>query len=212
MTRMQTDSSALQPCSQKTGKQDRRVRKTKALLLNGLIRLMGEKDIKDISVKELADLVDINRGTFYLHYSDIYDMVNQIEDALFEEFSSILKRDLTDKKTLTSHYNILLHVFTVLNANREITQVLIGPHGDLTFVNRLKDMIKNELENTLQKEHRDPEFEYLFAFVVSGYIGVFETWLNSGASFDPQYIAELCTKLLSPGLLNFVMLSESTEQ
>ena len=73
-------------------------------------------------------------------------------------------------------------------------------------------MIKNELEHTLQKERRDPEFEYLFAFVVSGYIGVFETWLNSGASFDPQYIAELCTKLLSPGLLNFVMLSESTEQ
>lgn len=44
-------------------KMDRRVRKTRALLTQGLIRLMKEKDIKDISVKELSDLVDINRGT-----------------------------------------------------------------------------------------------------------------------------------------------------
>ena len=66
---------------------DRRVRKTRALLTQGLIRLMKEKDIKDISVKELSDLVDINRGTFYLHYSDVYDMVAKIEDNLFEQFS-----------------------------------------------------------------------------------------------------------------------------
>lgn len=58
---------------------DRRVRRTKALLLKGLISLMETKDVKDISVKELADLADINRSTFYLHYNDIYDMLNQIE-------------------------------------------------------------------------------------------------------------------------------------
>ena len=53
-------------------KMDRRVRRTRNLLLQGLIRLMNEKDIKDISVRELSDLADINRGTFYLHYTDIY--------------------------------------------------------------------------------------------------------------------------------------------
>ena len=60
-------------------KMDRRVRRTKALLLQGLIQLMEEKDIKDISVKELSDLADINRGTFYLHYSDVYNMLGKIE-------------------------------------------------------------------------------------------------------------------------------------
>ena len=52
-------------------KMDRRVRRTKTLLLQGLIQLMEVKDIKDISVKELSDLADINRGTFYLHYSEV---------------------------------------------------------------------------------------------------------------------------------------------
>ncbi len=48
-------------------KTDRRVRRTKRLLLESLTSLMKEKPIKDISVKELTDLADINRGTFYLH-------------------------------------------------------------------------------------------------------------------------------------------------
>lgn len=63
-----------------TQKVDRRVRKTKAALRAGLIKLMQEKSIREITVRELVDEVDINRSTFYLHYTDIYDMLNKIED------------------------------------------------------------------------------------------------------------------------------------
>lgn len=183
---------------------DRRVRKTKAQLMQGLIQLMREKDIKDISVKELSDLVDINRGTFYLHYSDIYDMVNQIEDDLFTQFTSILRKDLAEDPTkLSSHHAMLLDIFQVLDSNREITRVLIGPHGDLTFVNRLKDMVKSQLESVFQSERNEPGFEYLFAFIVSGYVGVFETWLMAPEPLSPEYLSSLCVKLISPGLLVF---------
>ena len=54
-------------------KQERRYRRTEALILNGLTTLLQQKSIKEITVRELADLVDINRSTFYLHYTDIYD-------------------------------------------------------------------------------------------------------------------------------------------
>ena len=50
-------------------KVDRRVRKTKAQLRAGLARLMQKKSIKEITVKELVEEVDINRSTFYLHYT-----------------------------------------------------------------------------------------------------------------------------------------------
>ena len=63
-----------------TQKVDRRVRKTKAALRAGLIKLMQEKSIREITVRELVDEVDINRSTFYLHYTDIYDMLNKIEE------------------------------------------------------------------------------------------------------------------------------------
>ena len=63
----------------KPGTVDRRVRKTKKQLRQGLTQLLQTKNINEISVRELSDLVDINRGTFYLHYRDIYDLLDQIE-------------------------------------------------------------------------------------------------------------------------------------
>ena len=64
-------------------KTDRRVRKTKNQLRTGLARLMKKKNIGQITVKELVDDVDINRSTFYLHYSDIPSLLKEIEDDIF---------------------------------------------------------------------------------------------------------------------------------
>ena len=71
-----------------TEKVDRRVRKTRRQLREGLARLLEEKSIRDIKVKELVEEVDINRSTFYLHYSDIYDMLKQLEEELSPEVES----------------------------------------------------------------------------------------------------------------------------
>ena len=66
-------------------KEDRRIRRTKRLLRQALAEIMNEKDFKDITVKEITDRADLNRGTFYFHYTDTYDLRNQIEDELVEE-------------------------------------------------------------------------------------------------------------------------------
>ena len=59
-------------------KEDRRVRRTKKLLSQGLIELMQHKQVKDITVRELAERVDVNRGTFYLYYRDIFDLLERL--------------------------------------------------------------------------------------------------------------------------------------
>ena len=72
-------------------KVDRRIRKTKAQLRRGLARLMQEKSINEITVKELVDEVDINRSTFYLHYTDIYQMLQKIEEEVMEEIVQVME-------------------------------------------------------------------------------------------------------------------------
>ena len=81
-------------------KTDRRVRKTKAQLRAGLAKLMQTKSIKEITVKELVDEVDINRSTFYLHYTDIYQMLESIEDELEGEINQIVNNLITKKVSL----------------------------------------------------------------------------------------------------------------
>ena len=69
---------------------DRRARRTQSKLKEALITLMKNKDINQITVKELAELADINRKTFYLHYRDIFDMLDNIKQNLLEEFTQVI--------------------------------------------------------------------------------------------------------------------------
>ena len=70
-------------------KKDRRIEKTEYVLVNSLAALMHSKNIKDISVKELCEYANVNRGTFYLHYNDIYDMLDTIENTLIIHLENI---------------------------------------------------------------------------------------------------------------------------
>ena len=70
--------------------EDRRIRKTKQLLRQSFASLLAEKPLEDITVKELTERADINRGTFYCHYKDIYDLKDQIERELFDEFVAVI--------------------------------------------------------------------------------------------------------------------------
>ena len=135
-------------------KMDRRVRKTRALLLQGLVKMLETHDIQDISVKELTELVDINRGTFYLHYDDIYETLNKIEDEMFLEFNEIMEQKPVITNSLASQ-GPLLEFFRFLDRNRDLAKVMIGPHGDLAFVNRLKDQIEKRTLQVLESAQSD---------------------------------------------------------
>ena len=108
-------------------KTDRRVRKTKNQLRMGLARLMKEKSIGEITVRELVDEVDINRSTFYLHYSDIPSLLREIEDGMMDEMERAIQKHPIDIRENTTLY-FIQDIFQVLAENREIGCALVGPH------------------------------------------------------------------------------------
>ena len=109
---------------------DRRVRKTRTSLRACLGKLLRTKKIQDISVRELADMADINRGTFYLHYRDVYDLLSQIESEVLKQFSELL--DQHASLSLSDDPRPLLcDLFQLIRDNADLTRCLIGPNGDI---------------------------------------------------------------------------------
>lgn len=195
-----TSSNIMQGKSAQSQKMDRRVRRTRALLQQSLIRLMAEKEIKDITVKELTDLADITRGTFYLHYSDIYDILRSMEYEMFVEFNEILNRSLSLEKKESAPEILLTDIFSLLERHRDMAKVMMGPHGDYAFVNQLKDLVKERIYRDLAQKQSGCEYDYAEAFAVSGCVGVVETWLYHPAPLPPTSIAKICCNMLVQGL------------
>lgn len=184
-----------------TKKTDRRIRKTKAQLRQGLAELLQEKSLKEITVKELTDKVDINRSTFYLHYSDIYDMMEKIENELIEEIEELVRTRPVNPFNESS-FPFIEEIFTILAENRQICAALLGPNGDIAFLQRIENILSRHslkvLEETLPEKKQD--LQYLYSFFAFGCVGIIKMWLTGRYGESPQYMARLTFHLIMNAL------------
>ena len=184
-------------------KEDRRVRRTKRLLTQALTQLLQEKQINEITVKELTDLADMNRGTFYLYFKDIFDMLEKIEDGLFEALDEIVSQHEHDDVSQEAK-PILLDLFRFIGENQEMCRVLLSPHGDMNFLHRLNEVVREKcLRMWPNREDKDDAtFEYHYSFVVYGCVGVFRAWLNSQCREPAEKMAEMADAMIRRGSLS----------
>ena len=185
-----------------TEKKDRRIRKTEKQLLNGLTTLMETKSINDITVRELSDTVDINRSTFYLHYQDIYDMIEHIENNLIDKFTDALGPEKEDSNEVDFH-DVMKRIFDLLQENRTICKALLGPNGDIKFVNKVSRIVSDRIQYLLvtcaSVKYSNTDIELVKSYFVAGCIGLVQHWLNDTKTYeqsDPEHMAELFIDLI----------------
>lgn len=186
-------------------KEDRRVRRTKKLLSQGLIQLMQEKQVKDITVRELADLVDVNRGTFYLYYRDIFDMLDSLEQELFDQLNGLIAAH-KGEPVLTHARPILQELFHLIEENQDLCRVLLSQNGDMKFLERLSDMVQRDFRKEWLDISKDEvAFDYCYAFGALGFIGLLRTWLSRGCTEKADDMAALADKMIRQGLTSALM-------
>ena len=184
---------------------DRRVRKTKQQLQDGFIQLRKKKDLKDITVKELCELTDLNRGTFYLHYKDIYDLSEQLESSLFISLQDVLdKPSLDHENNLTNSPEPLLRdILQLIKDNADFCTMLLSDTGEITFINKLKklvlDIVFKKCINIFDF-NKEEHFTYSYNFILYGCIGIIDSWLLNGLKESPEEIAQLTSKMILDGI------------
>ncbi|MDO4545403.1 MAG: TetR/AcrR family transcriptional regulator [Bacillota bacterium] len=183
--------------------EDRRIRKTKAAIKQGFMQLLiKEKDIRKISVRQLTDLVDISRGTFYLHYPDLYELLEEIEQEVMQEFSDTLEahEPVSLKDTPLPLINDIL---AFLVKNKDIAQILLGERVDMSFSYKLQNVIKAKcfLDWTeIYSRKQADRFDYYYAFIFSGCLNLFMTWIEGGMKESQETIVKLAEGIMMRGV------------
>ena len=107
------------------GDANRSVRMTKQRLYQALISLLQQKDLREITVRELTELAGISRGTFYFHYADIYALMEQMEAAQLDHLCDLMDA-LVPNISQDDVPPALVALFTYLNDNPDVCRALYG--------------------------------------------------------------------------------------
>lgn len=178
---------------------DRRVRKTRVQLKAALSALMREKDVKEITVRELTERADLNRGTFYCHYKDIYDMVEQVQGEVLEELNAVLNA-YTPQQLQQGLRPILGDVFALVDRNADLFAALLGG-GDSNPAIQLNQIIQDKVLKDWWEVYGAGmgESQYYLDFVVAGTIGILNRWLLAGRRETPEEMAALTERAILNG-------------
>lgn len=177
-------------------KQDRRIQYTKKVLREALLELMDKKPLDEISISELCSYAEINRNTFYNHYSFPKQIINELEDEVFNELM----------KQIKEHHTIL---DVMIIACRQLekdkrTSRLIFSDGKLdNLLIRVINTFKNmPIQGNIPKNSEDVVVNFTNEFNEKGSVGVIRYWIANGfkesvesvASFVAGSIKKVITK------------------
>lgn len=170
---------------------DRRTIRTENLIKETFINLLMIKNIKDITVTEIANIANLDRRTFYLHYKDIYDLNDNIIAEFLNKFKNVLESkkctEMLNKNPLSFISIILDYLFEnrnlcianlSTNYNNEITKQLLNIVHDKVF-----DIIKKHFPKCT-----DVQMEMFYTFCIYGCFGIIINWISTGLAETEQNI------------------------
>lgn len=149
---------------------DLRIQRTKAAIKNAFLELRGRKSIEKITITELSAHANINKATFYLHYSDIYELSDEIEDEMIDE---MIVNGMENFFEAPERYS--LEIFGTFMDNRKKLKTIFSGSRSSFFSQKTEQRIKSKLYEkypALHTSHND----VILSFVIQG---MFHTVSNS---------------------------------
>lgn len=183
---------------------DRRIYRTREAILDALIDLIDEKGFESISIKDITDRANINRGTFYLHYHDKFDLLDQTENEIIERMKEILLSEGTwgfeEYINSGKPMPVIVSLFNYIKLRARLMHAILGLKANPNFQGRLKKAIESNLyylgvfTNRNQTDLLVPG-EYLVSYVAAAHMGVVQVWLENNCRETPEEMALILSRL-----------------
>lgn len=185
---------------------DSRVKRTKKLIRKGLTELAQEKSVDKITVKELTDRIDINRGTFYLHYSDIEDLVKCIHEEIHGNFRQILS-DVTLERILKEPGEILFDICSFIKQNSDVCEMILNSNETSDLALSIGELLDENCREILRLAYPQlPEETRLILsqHFIYGTIGVIRAWFKFYPDKTPRQISEILLNVTIKGVIGIL--------
>ena len=181
-------------------RENRKTRYTNMVIREAFIELMKRQAIEKITVTQVCELADVSRGTFYLHYRDVYDLQSCMENEVLLD----LERQFAGQtEIMGDDYSgnpvFWLSILGMLLEKRDIAQLFLS-NPTSSFMT--KCLALNRVYSDKSCEQAFPalsgrERDYLHCFYEHGSASIISLWVREGFVEPPEQIAELLAALNS---------------
>ncbi|AEV95852.1 TetR/AcrR family transcriptional regulator [Pediococcus claussenii] len=160
---------------------DRRSKRTIQNLKDAFAKLLSEKSFDEITVTEITSLADVSRKTFYIHYTDKYELIDELSEQYLKELDTVSHspKEISSKERL----NLWLNYIT---QNKFIFNQLLTSDNSYSFRNKFLQYLFKGLQRNPKIKNESTELYFL----CYGILGVVEGFITNQIKETPAQIAK----------------------
>ena len=169
--------------------EDRRTRKTMAAIHSAMIECLQTTPIEKVTVKQICDVADINRSTFYVYYQDQMMLYQQLENEFLQKLDSVMFNLHANNTSYDEHLRDIVHCYS---------------ENDMLYMTMLKSrskVFKAAQGQFIEKYHfmdsiiKNSDRALALEYYTDGINGVISSWIEGGKKQSEEYIASFLYKL-----------------
>ena len=167
---------------------------TKQILKDSFWELYKENKIEKITVKDITLKAGYNRSTFYAYFTDVYDVLEQLEEDLMPGAEHLPPIDTSREQNPDFFKNII----TIYEKNSDYYSVLLSENGDPRFAIKLKNVFKSMMMDAMtNRVNISPEeMDYALEFLVGATVSIVKHWFDQEKNIPMQQLLPLMYKLM----------------
>ena len=163
-------------------KVDVRIVKSKESLMSALIGLMGKKKLEELTISEICQEADVNRNTFYSHYSSVRELFEEMNGKYMEAlFASAKVFDEPNDSTIKN----LVNVLDKMKEKGNLTKIIFYESKSIKHLNTLLQILfPTSIIDNLKIENLS--LEECHAFLIGGITSLILRWIENDFQESPK--------------------------
>lgn len=175
---------------------DRRVLKTRKAIMEAFVGLLDEKDFEQMTINDIADRANVNRGTIYLHYTDKFDLLDRCIETYLQQLVDTCMID--HYPTPMTAKDALLRTFRYLEEHAAIYTTLLTKKGIPAFRSKLMTIMIQGVEEQMDAcgVQGGMSKEVTVQFLASAAVGLLEWWIMNAMPYSAEDMVDQLIALL----------------
>ena len=180
-------------------------KKTKQLIQQSFIEILETQAFDTIKIGDITKKANINRGTFYLHFQDKYDLLDKMEQQLFEELGIHIDKlqstyafNQTFEKT---QVHLAMTLFSFIQMHAQMLRVFLSGQGRAGFHFRFREAFTKKVHANLAanesiKQYLNVPMDYFLSFITSAFLGLIEQWVHNDLNKTPEEMTQIYISII----------------
>lgn len=187
---------------------DRRFKRTEQIIRDVFVQLVNERGLDHVTIKDITERANLNRATFYLHYTDKYELMTAFQKKFLEDAKNLSteskKIDIFSLYDKEETIPLLIKALQYYKDHSSVIKMMLNESRS-DFIKLMRQLAFQHLFEIPAVKERGSQLSipknYLISYIFSAHFGILQEWLDTGMKESPEEMASIMSKMTVQGAI-----------